>query len=58
MEEYDYIVEYKKGSENTAADELSRVHITQDNTNEPQEKETGFKFIIRLRIKITGDQNY
>jgi hypothetical protein len=38
LEEYEYEVVYKKGSSNTNADALSRIHVTEERTNSQDDK--------------------
>ena len=38
LEEYDYEVVYKKGSNNTNADALSRIHVTKGCTDSHEDK--------------------
>ncbi|XP_043474040.1 uncharacterized protein LOC122506110 [Leptopilina heterotoma] len=57
LEEYDYEIQYKKGSENTAADALSRVHHVNSNDHSPPLNSTEFDLESELPdIEISDTQ--
>jgi hypothetical protein len=54
LEEYDYNIVYKRGSSNSNADELSRIHLTETTPTTIPTEEEKRKIFQEMHMKPTG----